>query len=85
MENQLDILNKIEKVDAPHFLYTRILSRIQNKVKETVPLNWAIAAGTCMIFLIMININVIKLNKQEKTTDLTDVFALKTNNDLYNE
>jgi hypothetical protein len=85
MENQLDILNKIQKVDAPPFLYTRILNRIQNKVKETVPVKWAVATAAGLIVLITININVIKSGEESNTTDLSEVFNLKTNNSLYNE
>ena len=85
MENQLDNLNRIQKVDAPPFLYTRILSRIQNKVKETVPVKWAVAAAACLTLLIIINLTVIQADKDNNKTDLTEVFSLKTNNSLYNE
>ena len=85
MENQIDILNKIRKADASPFLYTRILSRIQNKVKETVPVKWAVVAAAGLLVLITVNINVIKSGKQSNTTDLSEVFSLKTNNSLYNE
>ncbi len=85
MENELDILNRIQKVDAPPFLYTRILTRVQNKVKETVPVKWAVAAAACLLILITINISVIQSSKENNTTNLSEVFSLKTNNSLYNE
>jgi hypothetical protein len=85
MENELDILNRIQKVDAPPFLYTRILNRIQNKAKETVPVKWAIAAATCLVVLLIVNISVIQQSKQSNTTDLSEVFSLQTSNSLYNE
>lgn len=85
MENELDILNRIQKVDAPPFLYTRILTRVQNKVKETVPVKWAVAAAACLLILITINISVIQSSKESNTTNLSEVFSLKTNNSLYNE
>ncbi|MBP7810535.1 MAG: hypothetical protein KA163_14680 [Bacteroidia bacterium] len=85
MENELDILNRIQKVDAPPFLYTRILNRVQNKVKETVPVKWAVAAAACLLILITINISVIQSSKESNTTNLSEVFSLKTNNSLYNE
>ncbi len=85
MENELDILNRIQKVDAPPFLYTRILTRVQNKVKETVPVKWAVAAAACLLILITINISVIQSSKESNSTNLSEVFSLKTNNSLYNE
>lgn len=85
MEKELDILNRIQKVDAPPFLYTRILTRVQNKVRETVPVKWAVVAAACLLILITINISVIQSTKQNNTTDLSQVFSLQTSNSLYNE
>lgn len=86
MKHPLDIFEKVQKVDAPPFLYTRILTRIQNKAKETVPVRWAAAAAACLIILIVININVIRSsNPQTNTADLSEVFSLQTSNSLYNE
>ncbi len=85
MENELDILNRIQKVDAPPFLYTRILNRVQNKVKETVPVKWAVAAAACLLILITINISVIQSSKESNSTNLSEVFSLQTSNSLYNE
>lgn len=81
----VDILEKVQKVDAPPFLYTRILSRVQNKVKETVPVKWAIASAACLVVLLIINISVIQQSKESNTTDLSEVFSLQTSNSLYNE
>jgi hypothetical protein len=85
MENEFDILNRIQKVDATPFLYTRILSRIQNKAKETVPVKWAVAAAACLVILLILNISAIQSGKESNTTDLSEVFLLKTSNSLYNE
>lgn len=85
MENELGILNKIQKVDAPPFLYTRILNRVQNKMKETVPVKWAVAAAACLLILITINISVIQSSKESNNTNLSEVFSLQTTNSLYNE
>lgn len=85
MEHPSDILSKIQKVDAPPFLYTRILNRIQNKVQETVPVKWAVVAAACLLVLITINISVIRSSKENNTSELTEAFSLQTNNSLYNE
>lgn len=87
MLHPVDILEKVQKVDAPAFLYTRILSRIENKVKETVPVKWAVVAAACLLLLITVNITVIQSAKQSNTAnaDLSEVFSLPTSNSLYNE
>lgn len=85
MENQLDILNKIQKVEAPPFLYTRIVNRIQNKVKETVPVKWAVATAAGLLVLITINISVIRTSEENTSADLSQAFSLQTSNSLYNE
>jgi hypothetical protein len=96
MTHPVDRLNKIQKVEAPPFLYTRILSRIQNKVTETVPVKWAVAMTAGLMVVITINIVVIlsdsgrkntvtETNTTETKTDLSQVFSLQTDNSLYNE
>ncbi len=87
MTHPADILEKIKKVDAPPFLYTRILNRIQNKVQETVPVKWAVVAAACMIALIIINISVISKTNTTQTNsfELSEAFSLQTSNSLYNE
>lgn len=87
MEHPTDILNKIQKVDAPPFLYTRILSRIQNKVQETVPVKWAVVAAACLLTLIVINISVISKTTtvQNNSSELSEAFSIQTSNALYNE
>lgn len=85
MNHTVDILEKVQKVDAPPFLYTRILNRIQNKVQETVPVKWAVVAAAGLLVLITINISVIRSSKQKNTTDLSEAFSLQTSNSLYNE
>lgn len=85
MTHPVDILEKIQKVDTPPFLYTRILNRIQNKAKETVPVKWAVAAAACLLVLITINITVIQSGQKNNSADLSEIFSLQTSNSLYNE
>lgn len=85
MNHPVDILEKVQKVEAPPFLYTRILNRIQNKAQETVPVKWAVVAAACLLVLITINISVIQSSKENNRTDLSEAFSLQTSNSLYNE
>ncbi len=90
MTHPIDSLSKIQKVDAPPFLYTRILNRIQNKVAETVPVKWAVVMAASLVILICVNISVMQTDNESKTTtntqtNLSEVFSLQTNNSLYNE
>jgi hypothetical protein len=87
MKHPVDILEKVQKVGAPPFLYTRILSRIQNKAHEIVPIKWVAAAAACMLVLIVINISVIvnATTDQNTSSELSEAFSLQTSNSLYNE
>lgn len=87
MNHPVDILTKIQKVDAPPFLYTRVLNRIQNKVTETIPVKWAVTLAVSLIVLISINIGVMIMDNEStaSATNLSEVFSLQTTNSLYNE
>jgi hypothetical protein len=66
MTTELDILNKIKKVEAPESLYLNILSRIESKKKDKKANLWiyAIAASIIIVFYIDVFVVVQKINNQ---------------------
>ena len=58
--NDLDILNKIDKVEAPPFLYTRIESKIQELKDVKVSKPWLVSIGMAMVVLITVNLFALK-------------------------
>ena len=85
MENELNILDQVQKVSAPPFLLTRIQQRIRNK-KETQfspTLSWVLSLGLAIIVVVngAVLTNMIIASKQEKT--LLQSMNLLPNNELY--
>ncbi len=85
IEKELESLKGIRKIDAPPFLYTRILNTIQKRQKEIMPVKWVLAAVAFLILVFAINITAINASQKNKESDLTEIFALKSQNMFYNE
>lgn len=90
MERKLDLLSKIEKVDAPPFLYTRILQKIENQkqIEVSIAKQWSLALA--FLLLIILNISVLTSSTASKqnnkqTENLASGLGLVTDNNLYHE
>nr|WP_294893971.1 hypothetical protein [uncultured Pedobacter sp.] len=90
MESKLDLLSKIEKVDAPPFLYTQILQKIESRKQIEISLvkQWSLAIA--FILLIILNVSVLMNNSTAKQSDkqtenLANGLGLITNNSLYHD
>ncbi len=84
MKDQLNILEKIETVDAPVFLFTRIQAKIEEQLAGRVSKKQAIAylAGICLI----IALNVLALSSgktSQENADLVSEMNLSPSNQLY--
>lgn len=88
MEN-LDILKNIKQVDAPPFLYAKVLHKINNPESELAPTNWKLIFSIAAILLIFLNTSILfsKSNKVENN-DISSIVSdlnITSNNNLYNE
>jgi hypothetical protein len=84
----MDILNKIEKVDVPPFLQTRIEAKIQDLQMQKVPKQWYVIAITTCFLLFAVNFLIIKSNKTSTNNQesvLVEAYGLNTSNQLYND
>lgn len=80
MEDQLQILEKIQKVEAPSELYSEILRKIENQKKEVVPPTWILTAAAVIIMLISFNIKLIDNTKDSSQSDFDALFMMKSKN-----
>ena len=55
MENILNRCKKVQKVDAPPFLMTRIRAKIQAVEAEKLPVFWRWAGATAVVLLLWLN------------------------------
>jgi hypothetical protein len=85
MENELNILDQVQKVSAPPFLLTRIQQRIRNKKESqfSPTISWVLSLSLAIIVVVngAVLTNMIIASKQEKT--LLQSMNLLPNNELY--
>lgn len=81
----LDNLGKIQRVEIPPFLFTRIQRKIEQSKKERMPKSVALTVSFSVALLLVINtIVLINYNSKENTTDsLAQSIHLTSNNSLY--
>ncbi|WP_343662732.1 hypothetical protein [Chryseobacterium mucoviscidosis] len=80
MEDQLQILEKIQSVEAPSELYGKILSKIENQKKDFVSPKWIFAAAAVIAILISLNVKVIQNTKDNSKSDFDTLFMMKSQN-----
>jgi hypothetical protein len=91
IDNKLDLLKNIKKVDAPPFLLTRVKQQIHNLSNVEAPVKWKWAFALTSVIIMMLNVAIfLKSNasSEKKTTGVENVINgmnLSTKNDLYNE
>lgn len=87
IEKKLELLKKIQKVEAPPFLHTRIMERIDTSANFTAPVYWRLAFVATAIIILSINAAVLfKLSTKPSSDGMEKVFSsmeLSTTNDLY--
>ncbi len=84
IDNELDKLEHIQKVDAPPFLFTRIQAKINHQNQKFEPkLVWKLSIA--MVFILLINAAVITINlkTQKQENSLVKAMHLVPNNELY--
>lgn len=80
MEDRLQILEKIQSVEAPSELYGKILSKIENQKKDIVSPKWIFTAAAIIIILISLNIKLIEDRKDSSKSDFETLFMMKSQN-----
>ncbi|WP_336717456.1 hypothetical protein [Chryseobacterium mucoviscidosis] len=80
MEDQLQILEKIQSVEAPSELYGKILSKIEDQKKDIVSPKWIFAAAAVIVILISLNVKVIQNTKDNSKSDFDTLFMMKSQN-----
>ena len=88
IDDQIELLKTIQKVEAPPFLYTRIEARLKNSVIEA-PKNWKLAFVFSAILIVCLNVLIFQLQfKNQKDTSIEQLakgMRLNSNNYFYHE
>lgn len=86
MDNNLDILNNIKKVEASPFLLNRIQQKIEAEKQNTISTKWVYAMAASVLILLSLNVFAIvhKTEKNEAKAIAKNMHLL-TNDNFYNE
>ena len=82
MENSLELLNSIQKVNSPEGLFLKIEQKIDKVKSNLVPLSWIKVAAA--VFVCVFSVEIYVLTNQGQTTDVTDLIQT-ADNTLYDE
>jgi hypothetical protein len=80
-----DMLERINKVDAPAFLLTRIRQKIANAGEQQIAPKWAFAAGFSLLLVVALNLYIITspAESRPQENNLAQTMNLIPHNSLY--
>ena len=80
----LNTLDKIQKVEAPEFLLTRIYAKIENlnEVKIKPSLSWTLI-GTLSLVIFINAFILVKSSNTNKSSDIVTEMGIEVNNSIY--
>lgn len=83
MEQNIDILKNISKVEPSEFLFNKIQLKIEMQKKNEIPLPkmYAIAAS----ILLIISLNIIAMTWKNTQNNIQNTISINTQNNFYNE
>jgi hypothetical protein len=86
MKHQIDLLDNINKVEAPPYLLTRINQKIRATKEDNFSKNWVVTLGLSLFVLVILNTQIL-INNNDYLPSQEESFAesmnLTTNNTLY--
>lgn len=84
MENKLDILQTIQKVDTPDGLYERFMEKIERPKLDIIPITWVrIAAASICILICSECFIIFKKSNTNKEQELLSIAPIQNNNLYY--
>lgn len=87
IDNKLEALKKIREVEAPDFLYTRIMASL-DRGQVPVSNKWKLASAAGFALIVLMNVLVISTAAKRNTPGIEPVvnaLNLTTQNHLYDE
>lgn len=83
-------LARIERVDPPPFLFTRIEAHISAQKQERMPLSWALSLGFTLVVILLLNGSILlRYSTDDTSTNGLNALAaemqIQTSDQLYDE
>jgi hypothetical protein len=89
IDNKLDKLKNIMRVDAPAFLFTRIKERIESMGDAPVSTQWKLAFVFAAVLILALNTGIVFQSpgkeKKNNITDMVNAMQLSPSNDFYHD
>jgi hypothetical protein len=89
IDKKLELLKKIQKVDAPPFMLTRIMEHIDSFTIEKAPTAWRLAFVGAAVVVLSLNVSIfLKSSDKQNESGIEGVISsmeLSNTNDLYND
>ena len=89
IDKKLEALKKIQEVDAPPFLFSRIMQQVQTMDKAPAPAQWKWAFAATAFIILALNMSILfRTGSAENKTGIEAVVKsmnLSDSNDLYYE
>ncbi len=89
IDQKLDLLKKIQKVDAPPFMLTRIRQRLDASEPMLASTTWKVAFGTGLLLVATLNVSLFFFRTTTadaaEIQDIVTTMELSNQNDFYNE
>ncbi|NOS93337.1 MAG: hypothetical protein HOP30_15570 [Cyclobacteriaceae bacterium] len=89
IDQKLDLLKKIQKVDAPPFMLTRIKQRLESQEPRLAPTTWKVAFGSGLLLVAALNVSLFFFRSTTPDTaeiqNIVSTLDLSNQNDFYNE
>jgi hypothetical protein len=86
---ELEVLKKVNRVEAPPFLFTRIEASIQAQVNEQLPMRWVWVSISTVLLLVVVNTLILRDSAQLSETSnssvqhISEEMGMQTSNQLY--
>ncbi len=89
IDQKLDLLKKIQKVDAPPFILTRIRQRLDSVEQMPASIAWKLAFGSGLLLVAALNVSILLLRfsntDKSQIQEIVSTMDLSNQNDFYNE
>ena len=86
---ELEVLEKVNRVEAPPFLFTRIEARIQAQLNEQLPIRWVWVSISTVLLLVVVNTLILRDSTQHSNASnsgihhISEEMGMQTSNQLY--
>jgi hypothetical protein len=87
IEERMEQLGRVQRVDAPPFLYTRVLERVRQLKVEEVKTPWVWATALALLLLVLVNGALLTRAPESPGTEqlesVADAMSINPDNNLY--